>query len=49
MEKKKQLVHIDLTEDQKKQIREAGVQDAEAIEFTAQELEERISPKPFRN
>ena len=44
----KQPVRIELTEDQKKQIREATGKDASAIELTAEELEERVSPKGFR-
>ena len=39
-----QPIRIELTEAQKKQIREATGKDAEAIELTAKELEERISP-----
>ncbi len=43
MEKKKP-VRLELTEEQKLQVREATGKDAEAIELTAEELEERISP-----
>lgn len=43
MERKKP-VKIELTEDQKKQIREATGKDASAIELTVEELEERVSP-----
>ena len=41
----KQPIRIELTEEQKKQIREATGKDASAIEFTAEELEERVSPR----
>ncbi len=41
---KKDPVRIELTEDQKKQIREATGKDASAIELTVEELEERVSP-----
>lgn len=41
---KKQPVRLELTEEQKQQIRDATGKDAEAIELTAEELEERVSP-----
>jgi hypothetical protein len=41
MEKK---IRIELTEEQKKQIRQQTGKDAKAIELTAEELEERVSP-----
>jgi hypothetical protein len=44
---KKESVRIELTEDQKKQIREATGKDASAIELTVEELEERVSPGRF--
>lgn len=44
MAEKKKTVRIELTEEQKKQIREATGEDAQAIELTAEELEERVSP-----
>jgi len=43
MEKKP--IRIELTEEQKKQIREATGKDASAIELTAEELEKRVSPE----
>ncbi len=43
MEKKK-VIRVELTEEQKRQIRDTTGKDAEAIELTAEELEERISP-----
>jgi ASC-1-like (ASCH) protein len=40
----KDRVRIQLTEEQRKRVLEATGQDASAIEFTAEELEERIAP-----
>lgn len=37
-------IRIELTDEQKKQIREKTGKDAEAIELTAEELEDRVSP-----
>ena len=45
MEKKP--IRIELTEEQKKLIREATGKDASAIELTAEELEKRVSPDPL--
>ncbi|MBI4514165.1 MAG: hypothetical protein HY702_08655 [Gemmatimonadetes bacterium] len=45
MEKKKESLRIQLTDEQKKQIREATGKDASAIELSLQELEERVSPR----
>ena len=42
---KKQPIRIELTEQQKQQIRDATGKDASAIELTAEELEERVSPR----
>jgi len=44
MEKPKQRIRIELTAEQKKQIKEASGEDVQAIEPTAQELEDRIAP-----
>lgn len=46
MEKQNQKnpVRIELTEEQKKQVREATGKEADAIELKAEELEERIAP-----
>lgn len=45
MEKKgERNVRIELTEEQKQKIREQTGKDAEAIELTAEELEDRIAP-----
>jgi hypothetical protein len=41
-EKKAEVVRIELTEEQKKAVRE---QDAGVIEFTVEELEKRIAPR----
>ena len=41
----KQPIRIELTEEQKKQVREATGKDATAIQLTAEELEERVSPR----
>jgi hypothetical protein len=41
---KQNQVRIELTEQQKKQIREATGKDASAVEFNVQELEDRIAP-----
>jgi hypothetical protein len=41
-DQKKQVVRIELTEEQKKAIRE---NDASAVEFTLEELEQRIAPR----
>jgi len=37
-------IRIELTVEQKKQIKDASGEDVTAIEFTAQELEDRIAP-----
>lgn len=37
-------IRIELTDEQKKQLREETGKDAEAIELTAEELEDRVSP-----
>jgi len=42
-------IRIELTEEQKNQLREATGKEASAIELTAEELEDRVSPrKSFR-
>jgi uncharacterized small protein (DUF1192 family) len=40
----KDVVRIELTEEQKKALREQTGQDAAAIEFSVEELEQRIAP-----
>lgn len=47
MAKKKESLRIQLTDAQKKQIREATGKEASAIELTLEELEERVSPRTF--
>ena len=44
----KEIVRIDLTDEQKDQVKAATEKNAEAIELTVQELEARIAPvAPF--
>jgi hypothetical protein len=40
----KEIVRIDLTQQQKEKVKSATDKDAEAIELTVQELEARITP-----
>jgi hypothetical protein len=42
--KENDVVRIDLTEEQKAQVKEATEKNADAIELTVQELEARIAP-----
>lgn len=44
MEKQPERIRIELTAEQKKRIKEASGEDVDAIELTAQELEDRIAP-----
>jgi hypothetical protein len=44
MKKGDSRIRIELTDEQRKQIKDASGEDVKAIEFTAQELEERIAP-----
>ena len=44
MAKKDNTIRIELTEEQKQAIRKTTGKDAAAIEFSAEELEERIAP-----
>ena len=44
MKKDKEIVRIELTPEQKELIKKEIGKDAEAVELTANELEERISP-----
>ena len=48
MASKKEPVRISLTDEQKKMVRAATGKDAEAIELTVDELEERIAPARIR-
>ena len=43
-EQKSDRIRIELTDAQKKQIKEQAGSDVQALEFTAKELEERIAP-----
>ncbi|HTK47712.1 MAG TPA: hypothetical protein VL328_07035 [Gemmatimonadaceae bacterium] len=43
--KETEIVRIDLTEEQKEQVKAVTERSAEAIELTVQELESRIAPK----
>jgi hypothetical protein len=45
MSEKKNTVRIELTDEQKKAVREQTGQDANAIEFSVEELEQRIAPR----
>ena len=38
-------VRIELTPEQKKQIKEVSGEDVNALEFTIQQLEERVAPR----
>lgn len=44
---KKETIRIELTDEQKQQIKDASGQDVQALEITAQELEQRIAPIVF--
>jgi len=44
MDNEKPRIRIELTDEQKKQIKKASGEDVSALEFTAKELEERIAP-----
>ena len=44
MEQQKKTIRIDLTDEQKRLIREETGKDAKAIEVTVEDLEERLSP-----
>ena len=45
MENEKPRIRIELTEDQKQKIKQASGEEISVIEFTMQELEERIAPR----
>lgn len=47
MKKDQKQIRIELTEEQKRVLREQTGRDAEAISFTVEELEERIAPIRF--
>ena len=46
--KENEIVRIDLTNEQKEQVKAATDKSADAIELTVQELEARIAPVSFR-
>lgn len=45
MEKKKEAIRIELTEDQKQIIRNATGKEIDSLELSAEALEERIAPR----
>jgi hypothetical protein len=45
MKKEPEIVRIDLTREQKEQVKKEIGKDAEAVELTVSELEERIAPR----
>jgi hypothetical protein len=47
MKKEPEIVRIDLTREQKEQVKREIGKDAEAVELTVNELEERIAPKMY--
>jgi hypothetical protein len=48
MSSEKKNVRLDLTEEQKAMIKNATGKSADSVEFTVQELEERIAPMKLR-
>jgi hypothetical protein len=48
MKKDKEIVRIEFTPEQKQLIKQEIGKEAEAVELTAQELEERIAPVVYR-
>jgi hypothetical protein len=44
MKKEKEIVRIELTPEQRRLVKQQTGKDADAVELTAQELEERIAP-----
>jgi hypothetical protein len=49
MDKRKEQFRINLTPEQKSQVRNATGKDAEAVELSVEELEERIAPAYLGN
>jgi hypothetical protein len=45
--RKQNQLRIELTDEQKRQIKTATGKDVAAVEFNAQELEERVAPASF--
>jgi hypothetical protein len=48
MDNEKPRIRIELTEDQKQKIKQASGEEISVIEFTMQELEERIAPRVWQ-
>lgn len=46
MKNEKEIVRIELTPEQKQLVKRETGKDAEAVELTVDELEERIAPRP---
>lgn len=46
--KEQEIVRIELTAEQKKTVKNTTARDAEAIELTVQELEQRIAPSQLK-
>ena len=49
MAKQRDSVRFKLTPDQREQVKEATGKEAEALELTVEELEERITPMPLHS
>ena len=47
MKSEKEIVRIELTPEQKQLIKQETGKEAEAVELTVDELEERIAPRPM--
>jgi hypothetical protein len=47
MEQQSNRIRIELTDAQRKQIKEQSGEEVQAFEFTVQELEQRIAPAEF--
>ena len=47
MKKEQEIVRIDLTKEQKDLVKKEIGKDADAVELTVNELEERIAPKMY--
>ncbi|HKW48668.1 MAG TPA: hypothetical protein VJN70_14565 [Gemmatimonadaceae bacterium] len=45
---KRKSIRIELTAEQKRQIKEASGEEVSALEFTAEELEQRIAPMLYK-
>jgi hypothetical protein len=47
--KQPQTIRIDLTEEQRNQVKQAVGAEATTLEFSIRELEERIAPRPMES